>query len=583
MSGIKGQPTPKPKDAVKAQEINVGEDPFAELEEFAPQDTGSADFSELDSMGASGEGQTGGLSQEGEQVAQRPATDITRAGLIQGAINTLPAVGGVVGGILGTGAAPGVGTVIGAGAGAAAGYSLKQTIERAVFGPNAGAQTRQQFYTNLGKEAALGAAGEGVGQIAGKALSATGQAAKAPFEALRNHVAKNVDEITKPAHEILSQKITPMDAEQAGNAVKQLLSTDIKTKYGPFIKAYSELDTVAKAIPIKDESRRAFTNKTKSWALDNLSGDNYRMVKKFADDFDAAGTGRQFEDILGQISDARGRALSTNSTKQAAVLKELESMADNFLEGETTKLAAKISAGKATPQERQFIDQIMQSRGLVGEDSLKYAKSLSRDYLNNKAKVAKDYAGFRGFLEDVGEQAKVKVGKKGPMRFLDELNDVPAEKLVERMFDPKNSAALKRMEKESPEVFDHVVRTKVNQLITKSSPDGDLNLRSLYNELNKMPPTARKMLFDDAEMNAIKQGFANPRLKTLERLQKRAETFVLNFVDDVSEIGRMTSSRRPSPLKPSKTNVGRTAVRQAVGKQVVSPLIQGFGSQNEGD
>lgn len=547
MAGIPNQPTAKPSDlpgppSLNDFEASDGPPPLDGFEMEAPADVEAPE----QSMG-------------------------------EKAVEYLPAALGVVGGIVGAGAG-GVGAVPGAVGGAAIGQSLRRLIEINVFGKGSDSTPGQEVM-GVAKEGAMeGAAqavGLGIGKVGAKAVAskwgqkaigAVSEMAEAPLKMLKTSINEAREKIERPVLEFIAKNTTKLNTDEAGGVVKNLLKENIKKRYGPFVQAYSDLDTVAKAVPLADESRRRFTMGLKEWGADTTAGDNWKVVKKFADSFDGASTGKQFDDIIGQIADAKDVAFRTGATKQGQFLKNLQSRAEDFMELETTKLAARVQAGKATPQEMQFLSQIVKQRGIAEPDPTKYAKSLAKDYLSAKDKVKKDYSGFRSFLEDVGEQTKLKAERKGPMAFLSNMDDVSNEKLIERMFDPKNAAALRKMQKETPEVFDQVLKTKVTELVKKASPDGNLDLFALRKEVNKLPGATKAILFKSDELKALEKTLSNQRLESLARLERRGEGMIANFYGEVLELSRLAGSKT---VDFAKRHVIAVPMKRAAGKAAI--------------
>lgn len=479
--------------------------------------------------------------------------------------SVLPTVGGIVGGIAGSAGGP-LGAIGGAVAGGTAGQGYREYIETNFLGkpptdPN-------QALKDAGQagliEGAGQVAGMGIAKGASKLAGAASKYISAPVRQFMDDTLKSVrDSVEAPLMKFIAERGTPLNTEAAGNEAKILLKKSITNKYGPFVQAYTDLDGVAKATPLADEARRKFTMGLKEWAAENHAGDNWRVIKKFADDIDAANTGRHLDDVIGQINDARDVAFRSGATKQAAVLKEVRDRVTDFSEGEITKLASRVQAGKATPQEVQMIAQIAQQRGAADPNPMKYAKSLASDYLKNKDKIKGEYAAFRGFLEDVGEQTKLKVAGKGPMAFLNNIDDVPSEKLIERMFDPKNAAALRRMQKETPDVFDMVTRSKLTQMVQKASPTGSLDLPRFQKEVFKLPDSTRKLLFTPENLSTINKVATDPRLKKLEALNRMGEGMVVKWAKDVANVaGVLGSAVKPSPGV-------RAGVRQVTGQSAM--------------
>lgn len=563
MAGIKGQPTPKPSD-VSAPVPDTGASASA-LDSFM------AEESKLNEFMAAEAAPTELPEDTGPEPMLTPGG--TAEAVVQTTADWAPTIVGTAGAIAGTTMGGPVGGIALAGLGGAAGTGYKQWIEQNILGkapadPNAQLKEAGQ---NALLEGAGQAAGLGMGKAAG-ALGKTkfgaaiaekvGQVAEAPLKYIRESINDGVAKLEEPLLKFIAERSTPMNTEAAGTAAKELLKKDISGKYGTFIKAYADLDAIAKTIPVEDKVRHKFTEGLKSWSLDNHGGDNYKMIRKFADDINAANGGAQIDDVIKQIGDSKRMAMKNGATGQAKVLGELQDKANDFLEGETTKLAARIQAGKGSPQELAYIQQLAQQAG--EPDAAKYAKSLTSDYLKGKDTVKKEYAMFRDFLEDVGEQTKTKAGRTGPSAFMQNLEDVPSEKLIERMFDPKNAAALRRMQKATPEVYDTVVKSKLSQIVQKASPDGSLDLGAFRKEVYKLPESTRNMLMSPAELKQMNLVVDNPRVKALKGMQEQGENFMLKWAERI--VGATQSVGGKAAADTTKALQASPLLRQAVGR-----------------
>lgn len=526
-------------------------------------------------MGASPQSQDAGAAPQSTGIVD-PNSRVGRA--VQFAADYTPAALGVAGGIAGgvIGNFPGaVGLSV---AGAAVGTGYKQFIEQNILGkqpedPNAmlGDIGKNAAFegaaTLVGAGIAKGAARIGTAAIESKLGKQAAELAAGPLKYVRDSIDKGREKLMEPVLEFIAKNAAPrMDAEVAGDTAKTLLKSDIQQRYGPFIDAYDSLDKVMQAQPIKDEARYKFTQALKSWGRENHGGDNWRTIQKFANDIDASNNGAQLHSVIGQVEDAMAKAWETKAYKQYGMLKQLRDQTADFAEGETTKLAARIHAGKASPSELQFVQQLAQQRGEA--DAQKYAKSLAQDFLRNKDKVSTEYATFRRFLEDVGEQTKVRVGKLGPKAFMTAIDEVPSEKLIERMFDPKNAAALREMSKQTPSVFNTVRAAKLNQLLQQASPNGQLDVFAFQKALNKIPAPTRRMLMDDSTLTGMNKALANPRLKALDNLERLGESWVAKVVGNVVEGTRTIGGKAARDLvqsRPGQQLIGRGAVSGAQG------------------
>lgn len=559
MAGIAGQPTPKPSD-LKPQ------DPYAELDAMAAP-AGKDPYAELDAMDA--------VPQQQEQPMGQRVAEV--------AADWAPAVGGLAGGIAGS-MAGGVGAIPGAAAGGAIGQSVRRLIEINLLGKGADSTVGQEL-KDVGVTGAVEGGSQLVGGAIGKAggklvakfgpkvAAAVADSAEAPLNYVKSYINTAREKIEKPVLDFIMSKGTQLTPEASGDAAKSLLKQNIQQKYGPFIQAYADLDQVSKALPLQDATRLKFTDGLKNQAME-LSSDAQRVVRNFAEKFNAADNGARFSQEIGSLQDAIDGAYKNGANNLGKTLSEIKTKAVGYFEGETTKLAARVSAGKATPQEMQFLDQVMKTRG-IQDDPVKYAKSLAKDYLTSKDKITKDYSAFRSFLEDVGEQVKVKP-KQGPAGFIHAIEDVPSEKLIEKMFDPKNAAALRRMKAETPEVFDEVVKSKVTQLVQKSSPDGVLDLKSFRKEVLSLPPNTRSMLMSGSDLKNLNRVVDSPRLKSLASLEKAGENSIVKLVGNIVEASRLAGE---STVRGAAKAANTTAGRQAVGKAAIgtgNALVNAF-------
>lgn len=532
----------------------------AALDEFALSAEDTAALDQL-AVGPTGGAEAAGLNQEVPQV--EPEFDspwYTEA---------LPMAGGVLGGILGSPGGP-AGMFAGATLGGAAGQGYREWIEQNMLGkmPISDAEMAK----GVGRAALTEGAGQAVGLGIAKGVSKVANAVSEPISKIMSNILKkHTDDLEKPLTSMLAERGTTLDIEASGDAAKKLINQDIIGRYGNFANAYADLDAVAQSQPIQDEVRRKFTMKVKEWGIENHGGDNWRIIKKFTDDIDASNTGKQLDSVIGQISDAKANAFRNGANKQGMMLDELEKKTMAFAEGEVTKLAMRINAGKATPQEMQFMRQIMQQRGVAEVDPAayanpaKYAKALAKDYLTNKEAVNQQYAQFRGLLDDIGEQAKVRAQGRGPKAFLKAVDEIPSEKLMERMFDPKNARMLRDMaEKQSP-VWDEVSRAKIKQMIVKASPTGTLDLPAFRREVYRLPEPARKLLFSNDELKIINSVVDNPRFKRLESLKQRGDGMIARWAKDVAEVGKIVGEQAPKETSRAQAAAQQIGGRSAVG------------------
>ena len=551
MAGVKGQPSPKP-NAVKSPIPDLAANSVFDV---SPEEAAKP-LNQKSVFDVSPEEAARPLS-EGEQYfpVDESGGDFPGSGLVQGALDALPAAGAIAGGVAIGGTTLGLGTLAGAGAGAVAGQSLKSTLESIIF--NKKPQTREQYYGELGESALREVEGQMLGAIAGKGLqkaanSKVGQAivatAKDMVRAPMNFMKQTIDDaaakITQPVDRMLMGKASQMDTEAAGDAVKTLFRENIEAKYKPFKVAYGHLEEAANSLPIRESSKSQFL-KDLGGQSQNMSGKARTIVSKFAKRAQMAPNGGVFNQEVAELRDTAGRAFKNGETNLYKTLSEVADQANQFFDDEVTRFASNIKNGGATPVEQNFLQKVIQARGgQVSPNAADDALAVADEYLKSQKTIKGDYKVFRQFLRDIGESTKLgNIDKFGPTQFIKKVESISSEKLVEKMFDPKNARALRGLQQELPEVFDTVVRSKVSQIIQKASPDGNISYKALYKELNKLPGSTRSILFNNDEMRTLQAVVNNPKLERLASLEKAGQNAVVKWALDVAQLTELVTGK----------------------------------------
>lgn len=501
------------------------------------------------------------------------------------ALQYLPQAMGVAGGIVGMPAGPAGMAAMGA-AGYAAGRGYQDLINM-----NLGNQQQPSSLDSIqegaGKEGASQLIGLKVGELAGAGASAIaksevgqiiGKFAAEPLAFVKNQIQKAGDAIKSPLTQMISSKMTPANTEQAGDYVKNAFATDIGQRFTGFVKAYAGLKSVAAEIPFAPETTaKGLTDGVRTWAADLPGNSSYKMIKGFTDQLDQAPNGAAFYSVLGDIKQAAKQAtedaLKYNSNAlrdQAAYLTQFSDKASKYMEdGVIGGMARRIANGKGSMPEMQAFEKMMvsQQNPSVAADPknlAEYTKSVANDYLSQREAVNSAYGKFRGFLSDVGEQTRVNPSSQGPTGFLNDIQDVPSEKLIERMFDPKNAAALRSMKAETPQIYDMVMRTKMNQVAQKATVNGTLDPALFQKTLDALPDSTRSLLITPAEAKVVSSVADNPRLARLSSLEHFGNNWAVNFAANMAEFVR--TGAPPVAKAISGNRVMAVPAAQAVGQ-----------------
>jgi hypothetical protein len=328
--------------------------------------------------------------------------------------------------------------------------------------------------------------------------------------------------VKKPLADRISSLASPDGSlptpEQMGDRVKQQISQTLQAKNAPFVNAYGTFDKIGNVTPISDDARKKFGDQLVDWATTEFpqNSGKWRDVKNYKDMFQASNTGAQFDSVVKDIGDDMRAAYRSGQTDKAKFLGDLKNKANEFLETQTNGIAARVAAGTASPDEMKVIEQIAQSRGIQGENLQKYAKSLAKDYFTGRDQIKNDYSAFKDFQADIQEQTKT--SGRGVTSMIQNITDVPSQKLMDKMADPKNAAALRKMIAQMPEAAQLVKNYMVQNIVDKSTIDNTLDLNKYYDNVMKLPVDMRNVIFSPQEIGQLQKTVNNPVYKKFNDL-----------------------------------------------------------------
>lgn len=205
---------------------------------------------------------------------ERPWYSVSGEGLVRGAIDAIPIVGGIGGGLLGTPVAGPVGSVGGAGMGYAGGKELADILKNRLLGDKATSVNPIEQAKRVAGNLTEGATMEMGGQLAGKAISAAGPAIKntiddvasAPLgqDGPRGMIASGLDKIHragKSANKIIGDAIDAVTPQTGDKGADGLIKAATRIgRYNPVTaKIQGALDTAE------------FAPKGAQWAASKLS------------------------------------------------------------------------------------------------------------------------------------------------------------------------------------------------------------------------------------------------------------------------------------------------------------------------
>lgn len=521
--------------------------------------------------------------------------EVSLRGIAKGTEENLPVIGAIGGGML-----AGVpGAMIGGGGGQA----LKEAIEQGLQGVK---RSPVETLGNIALQSALAGTGEAIAkpalELAKAAAPAIGSVltsvpapvikaymdgqmpisqllaqaggkiavgAEAVQQKIMGAVDKAQSQMEAPALKIIGDRATQQSDAEVGATVKDMLTKDLQKRYGPFTEAYDKIDSVNQEINIPDEARRKLTQGMKDWALENHpeSSDTYKIIQKHAQNIDASNTGAQLQGAAGDLKGDLTDAYKSGNGKRIEALTEMQGRVSDFQEKQITSLAKRVSDGTASEDEMASFRKIADSEGVPAEEDIgKYAKQISKDYLNSMDKVNSDYSGMKQYASAVQQQTGAK-RSGGIGSLIKNIVAIPDEKLASKMFTPNNAAALNQLKTETPEIFNQLAGAHVRDLAAgATSGEGKLDTQSFLQSVSEMPKEVRNLVFSPEEQEAFSSVSSNPKLQALIEAKESASANILKnngFEEHLLSAGRGKDNAASRDLGRLSNLTGQNLIREA--------------------
>lgn len=329
--------------------------------------------------------------------------------LLKSTAESLPTAGALLGGGAGfISPIPG-GTIAGAAGGAYLGKAAENVIERYLLDEQ---KTRPEIYLEPVQEAAIAAAGEGVGQIAGKALTGAGKLVKKSAAAMSRTPEKVFETYAKRTKEVddLIKKFGS-DTSQATDETRGLINKRIEAFKGEqnrvIEKTLETNDQIVEIAPIKEQLQATLKKldpkiekqqyskiKEKLDLLDDISADgnvNLTQLNKIkqnlqdASDYDALGNvlfkKTQAEVSLAKAaSKARGLLnksapeIAEANNKLANLHRTQKNMNKNMLKEQAPEASI---LGAGTGENKRNLNFLSKLEKAVGGDFVSQAENLA--------------------------------------------------------------------------------------------------------------------------------------------------------------------------------------------------------------
>lgn len=449
---------------------------------------------------------------------------ITLEGLARGAVQTLPAVGGVLGGLAGTALGP-VGLLGGGALGAGAGKALENVLESQLFGDE---KTRQQIYSDpINEMSAEIVAPAILKPVVGALRAGRSFLTKGTLEPAENLAMKLQDTVSPRADRILEAAktfdVTPtqgmlsdspqirgiesslsqqpstvgvnlkqniddifsgvtkkvgglspdeaLTPVQAGIAARKQIGEELALKTKSAVDFYNSIESTRDAIPINDIAKFRIADN-----ISKLPG------SKIA--------GSAEKSFLNNMSN------SLLNLESLTDLKDLRTYAGNIARDKAASPNMRNAAGEVVDRlnrlERSSILRAAKDTGL------KNGEAFGVELINEIKSANKTYAKASQEVKEIAQGMGLKV--RNYQDFVRKIGDIDDEKILGKMFNENSTKTLLKMQKSFPKTYELLRKAKIsemykNAVVQNGVNEGELNVKKLLNSVEKLSDESRELIF----------------------------------------------------------------------------------------
>lgn len=305
-----------------------------------------------------------------------------------------------------------------------------------------------------------------------------------------------VDRVFKESLDVTNH----LDSYSGGALIKSQLQKSIDDIYAPIKADYKAREALGETVNLADKSRLKFYDKLikSSQAIGSRGGPLEQKVSQIAERFLAQNTVRELDNLLVELRSEASTAFMARDTALGHAISGTVESIDEFLSKEMLRDAAR-KAKATVPEGLPGVSQYQAA-------NVAQAKAEYKGLIQKHKELKKRYAEFVGTLEDLLSDQRLGRGKATHGRLNEILEGIPNEKVLDKMFDPKNADGLKRLQEKFPEVFKTIIDQKKSQLLQSSTKDGRVEvgkiMRELYND-KKMSSKVRETMFTPKELEKL--------------------------------------------------------------------------------
>lgn len=309
-------------------------------------------------------------------------------------------------------------------------------------------------------------------------------------------IQKGVDAVDGTIKSVLGAG-EQLSAYDAGALVKQQIQEASDAIYAPIKEAYAERAALGKTINLPDEARIKLWEGLQEQAqkFGSVGSDGSKLIETYAEKALSQNTVDQLDQLIKEMKSKQSVAYRAGDTEAAQALGQVSESIQDFQIRQIAKQGRDIGSGK-TPT-------------FAGGDHpfpFDGAEEKANQAINQHKELTAKYKDFKEILNSLASDQRL--GKKANTHggLENVLDGLANEKVIDRMFDPKNADGLARLKKNFPEVFQTIIEQKKSQILQSSMEDGSLKvnkvLKSIYDE-SKLSSKVREMMFSQEELKKL--------------------------------------------------------------------------------
>jgi hypothetical protein len=263
-------------------------------------------------------------------------------------------------------------------------------------------------------------------------------------------------------------------AAEIGESVIDSIKTKLLDRYKPIQQAYDEIARSTTNIALKDKSKQAVA----------------RNMADYANEAFAPGTPQRA--MMNELANRLNGATSVDQLKQirTSLNRQLQSI-DPRLRNGFGPIFQKLDR----LEKNSILRAAVESVGGNAE-----GKALAKGLIGQAKETNKAYRDLMGVVSQLGERSKVSRSRT-LTELVRDLDDISPEQIGAKLFRANDQRLLGIVQKEFPEAFDQLRVQKMGEIYSKSLTEGVFSPKKFINEVEKIQPEVRQMIFGNKLSN----------------------------------------------------------------------------------